>query len=405
MYSLSVTTTQIERIEKQSGLKLYRYSPSDSRAVSDHLKQAIGEDGKPTRQLRQEEHAFIRNERILSQLDATYAFRYFAQISDGGGLFYLDHLWDSQKLLLARLGALEERNVAQAQRKEACDGMLIADHKGGRQLGHTAISRALIWHRTLFYPHTRTASVSVDEPGITGVFSKDELLYENLPWWLKPELRYKSKDAHFKFEPLGSSVTYYQAQQRSGVGTGIGTGQTFDVSHMTEVAMYAYPQMLEKDFFPTIPQNPYSLCILETTAFYRGGWWFEFSEAVRHGRKPRWSYLFIPFYAEPSKYRRQPPEGWQPNGHTLAMASTVERTSPEFMNGQTIHLSREQLYWWESSYAEAQESNSLNSWLSNYSVTPEQSFQHAGQSAFPLQLLDELRMRASNGIAYEVEVA
>lgn len=406
MYSESITQAQIAKAEKLADFKTFRNTPSDSRAIhNERLKGVVDDAGKPTRELTQEEKWFITNEQILCQVDFEYSLRYFQQISDGGGLFYLDNLWDSQKLLLASLGQLEEKNVAQAKRGEPCDGMLIADHKGGRQLGHTAISRALIWHRTLFYPHTRTASVSVDEPGITGVFSKDELLYESLPWWLKPELRYKSKDAHFKFEPFGSSVTYYQAQQRSGVGTGIGTGQTFDASHMTEVAMYAYPQMLEKDFFPTIPQNPYSLCLLETTAFYRGGWWFEFSEAVRHGRKPRWSYLFIPFYAEPTKYRRTPPEGWQPNAHTLATAATVERTSPEFMNGATVRLTKEQLYWWETSYAEAQESNSLNSFLGNYACTVEQSFQHAGQSAFPLQLLDDLRMRASGGIAYEVEVA
>jgi len=83
----------------------------------------------------------------------------------------------------------------------------------------------------------------------------------------------------------------------------------------------------------------------------------------------------------------------------------VERTSPEFMNGATVRLGKEQMYWWETSYAEAQESNSLNSFLGNYATTVEQSFQHAGQSAFPLQLLDELRMRAQDGIAYEVEVA
>ena len=97
----------------------------------------MGDDGKLTRQLRPEEHAFIRNERILCQLDFAYALRFIVQISDGGGLFYLDNLWDSQKLLLARLGQLEEQNIAQAQRGEPCDGMLIADHKGGRQLGHT----------------------------------------------------------------------------------------------------------------------------------------------------------------------------------------------------------------------------------------------------------------------------
>src|SRR3990167_5117524 len=76
MYSSTITQAQVDKLEASTNLKLYRHTPADSRAVSDHLKSAMGDDGKLTRQLRPEEHAFIRNERILCQLDATYALRY-----------------------------------------------------------------------------------------------------------------------------------------------------------------------------------------------------------------------------------------------------------------------------------------------------------------------------------------
>src|SRR3990167_11330943 len=93
MYSTSVTQSQIERLEASANLKLYRHTPEDSRAVSEHLKNAIGvTDGKLTRQLRHEEHAFIRNERILCQVDFAYSLRYMcnppeAPIWMAGGSF------------------------------------------------------------------------------------------------------------------------------------------------------------------------------------------------------------------------------------------------------------------------------------------------------------------------------
>ena len=45
----------------------------------------------------------------------------------------------------------------------------------------------------------------------------------------------------------------------------------------------------------------------------------------------------------------------------------------------------------------------LNYFLSNYCATPEESFQHSGESAFDPELLDELRLRTRPGDAYEFD--
>jgi hypothetical protein len=177
------------------------------------------------------------------------------------------------------------------------------------------------------------------------------------------------------------------------------------MNHNTEVSSWQYAKMLEIDFFPTLPQNPYTFSLQETTPLGRTGpgwWWFKWSERVRKGKIPRWAYLYIPFYAEPKKYRRHPPDGWNPNEQTKEMAWKVFQTSAEFV-GKQITLDREQLYWWESSYGEALENNSLNLFLSNYSITPEQSFQHTSTSAIKVEVLDWMRTTAGNGIAYELE--
>ena len=116
---------------------------------------------------------------------------------------------------------------------------------------------------------------------------------------------------------------------------------------------------------------------------------------------PRWKYLYIPFYAEPKKYRRHPADSWQPSELTMQMAWKVNQTSQEFV-GKQVTLEREQMYWWETSYDEALANNALNLFLSNYSVTPEQSFQHTTYSAISATVLDWMRTTSSPGVAYEI---
>jgi hypothetical protein len=408
MYSESSTATDLERIEAAFRLKLHRYTPEESAELTDYLTRLHEEDKlvEPSGAIHRKEHAaFIRNERLLFQWDFQYALRYIQLIQDSGGCGPLVP-WESQRLLLRKVAALEDMNLDKAARGERADGILIADHKGGRQLGHTAIARALIWHRILSHPYTRAATIAVDETGLHKVYEKDELLFNRLPFFLQPDQGQgkflREKDQHWNLSVMGSSLTYYQSQQRSGVGVGLGTSGTYDVAHATELATYAYPDMLEMDFFPTLPQNPRTLCILETTAFGRGNWWHLFSEAVRHGRKARWTYLFIPFYAEPTKYRRTPPADWSPSESTLLTARKIEDTSTEFV-GKPVILERDQLYWWESSYADAVASNALNKFLSNYAPTPEISYQHTSASALSPQILDWMRSLTRPGEAYIFE--
>jgi len=210
---------------------------------------------------------------------------------------------------------------------------------------------------------------------------------------------YDKKAEHIQFnEEHGSRIAYLHNNTQSGFGV----GSQYDINHNTEVSRWPYPKAIEIDLEPTLPQHPYTLSIQETTPYGFENWWYHFSEKVRKGKLPRWAYLFIPFYAEPKKYRRHPSDSWRPNQATLDMAYKVYTTSKEFV-GKQVTLSREQLYWWESSYNEAMEKNSLNLFLSNYSITPEQSFQHTTISAINAVTLDWMRTTSGEGIAYEVE--
>jgi hypothetical protein len=402
MYSATITTKHCEKIEAELGVKLHRYTQEESWELAAYVEKR---KLRPTH----DDLAFIRNEQVLSQQDFYYALRYFQIERDGvegGGVGpFSQTFWESQQILLNLIAKLEEKNIDYYDKGYPCDGILIADNKGGRQLGHTMIARAIICHRLVFWPHTRAMSASVDEDKTLELYSRDKLILDHLPFFLKPagwgdrSTGFDKKAEHIQFgEEHGSRILYQHGKQQSGIGT----GRQFDVSHLTEVSQFPYPRQIELDFLPTIPQHPYSFCILETTPQGRKNWWYAFAERCRKKRMPRWSYMFVPFYAEPKKYRRHPPDGWKPNEQTLQTAWKVYNTSEELV-GKPVTLERDQLYWWESMYNEALENNSLNLFLSNYSITPEQSFQSTTQSAVRSDILDWMRTTSTEGIAYEVD--
>lgn len=269
---------------------------------------------------------------------------------------------------------------------ETTTGTYVAE---GFASHNTALGRLLMMHRATTVPSARCMSASVDDDKIMEMYDRDKLVYDNLPAFLQPSIDYDEKAQHLYFS-LGSKIIYQVGSQKSGLGV----GRQFELSHITECSTWPNPLMIELDFFPAIPRSLLTLSILESTAYGRGNWWHEFSENVRKGLEPRWSYLFIPWYAELSKYRSQPPTTWEPSKVALLHAQKVHDTSPEYV-GHTVMLPRENLYWWESERAAAQRKGRLNFFLTNYCATPEESFQHSGQSPFDAALLEELRLNSS----------
>ena len=88
-------------------------------------------------------------------------------------------------------------------------------------------------------------------------------------------------------------------------------------------------------------------------------------------------------------------------GFALLHAQKVHDTSPEYV-GRAVMLPRENLYWWETTRESYRKGDKLNFFLTNFSATPEESFQHSTQSAFSAEFLAELRDRTRPGVPYEI---
>jgi len=332
----------------------------------------------------------------MSMLDFLYwAERYCTIQQDGGGICKLVP-WESQCLLLDAMAKREAEMHERAIKGDSVDGVLVVGTKA-RQLGETALGRAACVHRLTTQHHRRAIAASVDEDKVQELYDRDKLIIDNLPWYLQPSLGYDEKRTHLYFGGLDSRVIYQVSSQKSGLGV----GRQFDLGHLTELSTWINASAVELDFFPTLPQSLSTFCLLESTAFGRGNFWHDFTERVRHGYSARWTYVFIPWYAEVTKYHRTPPVDWKPAETTFKHIARVYETSPEFM-GRNVQLTPAQAWWWESTRADYMKGNNLSFFLTNFCSTPEESFQHSGQSAFDPILLDSLRGGVQKGVPYEL---
>lgn len=399
MYHPSVIQRNVEKIEAATGFNLVRHTYAHSEEWTANVRDAWDlSKNALNRPLTEEETSFITNERLMCQWDYRYwCERYNIIEIDGvlgGGIGPL-RIGESQEPLLKKIAKAELEETEKIRRGETADGILIADHKA-RQVWHTALCRSISMHRATLHPNSKCLAGSVDDDKIQELYERDMRCYENLPWFLRPELEFNEKNEHLSFK-IGSKIQYMISSKKSSYGQGIQYG---GASHVTELSEFENPARLEVDFFPTIPQSPTALLVLESRANGRDNWWRFFTESVRKGNKPRWRYNFTPWYAETRKYRRTPPDGWKPSDVAMLHAKKVYETSAEFV-GKSIYLPKEQLYWWETQRAEYIDSGTLNFFLTNFCATPEESFQHAGESAFDAELLDELRLKARNARPYE----
>jgi hypothetical protein len=82
-------------------------------------------------------------------------------------------------------------------------------------------------------------------------------------------------------------------------------------------------------------------------------------------------------------------------------ARRVYETSREY-TGKDVLLDKSQLYWYETERAAAQRRGKLNLFLTNFCATPEESFQHTGNSQFSVDVLERLRVGAINPNFYEI---
>lgn len=208
-------------------------------------------------------------------------------------------------------------------------------------------------------------------------------MYDHLPRWMKPTTTSNS-NIGIAFTN-GSSVLL-----QNSTGANVGQGAKWHWTHLTECASWdknKVSDQIDNHLTNAISPSVKGMAFLESTSQGLNDWWHLSTELARKHQLPRWNYFFVPWYAIEEISIGYPPEGWQPKPDTLAHRDLVERTSPEFMDGQTYRLTAGQMYYWESTRYGFEIKGTLAEFYKNYPATPEESFVSSGRASFPLEVI------------------
>ena len=405
VYHPKIISKAYERFEAKFGIRLKEYSVAEIDERLEHLPKP-NDKGRLVHPLTKEQKEFVTNEQVVTQFNFSYwAERYAWFVHDpamGGGMGRFEP-WESQRVAMAKVAALQLEQWERAERGETTDGIRLVEHKG-RQQGFTEKDCLYIMHRITRRQLQRGIAASVDDDKIQELYDRHKTIYDNLPWFLKPGIKYDTKAQDWQLEDTGGQILYQTATQKGGIGQ----GRQRDIGQFTEMSAWDQAAgwdttrvQFELQFVPTLPQSKWTLFFTESTSMTRGDWWHGFTDRVRRKRVPGWTYLFVPYYAQEHKYTRTPPADWQPSELTKRHIRRVWDTSQEFL-GRHVMLTKPQAYWYETEYEAAREARALNLFLTNRCATPEESFQHATRSAFEPELLDALRKATTQPGMYEV---
>ena len=371
----------------------------EARARMTQLQGLCEEGGALLRPLRPEEERWILNELVLSKASFEYwATRYTLIKTKDTTSTPLFPLFESQAIILDRIGKIEE----QCHSGERLDGILVAILKA-RQLGASTLSEAMLGHRSFLYGNT-TALIAADVPAQSAyLFNMLERIYDNLPWWMQPEQKYREKDAQLYFNQTDSLILVESGKSVRGGNTlgqergQMARGKTIPLAHLSEISTWENAGQIDDSLMPAIPRHPRTLAIFESTARGRGNEWHDMWLVACRGIG-RIAPIFIPWYGESRTYVARAPDGWNPSELALAHAERALDVSARWC-GKTIRLTRDQLFWWETTRAEAKEKRRLHTFLAEYCADPNEAFQNTGQSVFPFEVLHDIRQRIKKPLA------
>ena len=371
------------------------YSREDSAQFTAQLSEVRGEDGILKRKLAPDEETFLAATRLRITFDAPYFLERFVYIDEEGhGLRPLYPLWESQKCALNRIAQIELSRVVEKHP----DGILINNLKA-RQLGMSTFAEALVAHRILTRTHTRALAGADVEGQAAYLFSMVSRIYDNLPWFLRPErtTNVRGKEMAFSngsfLRTAWGKSTRGELQEVAGRQKGhIGRGQTFSVVHISELSTWDNPSQLDDALLPAIPMSPLTFVFFESTAKGAGNWWHQQWLAAEEG-SGRFLNLFIPWGVEPSKYSIPAPVDWEPSETTLQQARKAESIWPKYI-GYSITLTRDQLYFYETTRAYYAKKGDIAKFFEEYASDPEECFLYSGKSVFTLEQLEQIDQKA-----------
>ena len=269
---------------------------------------------------------------------------------------------------------------------------------------NSTLCSSILCHRTTTHPHTFGLLASDVPDNSAFLYDMYERQLDHLPWWMLPGIDERVKNDEIVFSTgsrlfVGASKSTRGADKLrrdsvDGRKGQLGRGRTIAVAHLSEMATWTNPTQVDFSFMPTVPYSPVVFVAKESTAQGWGprNWWYTDWQLAKGG-KGRTRAIFIPWYAEPSKYRLPAPLSWSPDDDTLAHARRAETLGPRWLH-KAVSLTRDQLFWYQNAREEADAKDLLGEFLQEFPADDEEAFQMSGRSIFTVKVIERIKAQA-----------
>jgi hypothetical protein len=253
---------------------------------------------------------------------------------------------------------------------------------------NSTLAEGLIFQHTIFNEAVNTLIVAQNPAQSDYLFSMSLLAMENLPWWMQPRVRFRSKARYLVLDSDNpemrglNSTIYVDAANKL---TGVSVGRTIHCAHLSELSDWDNAEILTEQIFPTM-SGKNVIAILESTARGADGFWYDFwTEAVESWGEEDWEWkpIFVEWF-RCSDYS-------MPSESKFNRTAEEEKICDKVLRASGYNLTDEQLNWRRIKRKETIKiKGDDTSFLQEYPLTWQESFQASGLCAFPKSLLYEI---------------
>lgn len=268
-----------------------------------------------------------------------------------------------------------------------------------RQMGLSTLFEGLIFQDTSNNKFKNSLIVAHEEPASQNLFNMSKLFYEELPSIIRPMKKYSNgKVLAFESPENDEGLKQLNPGLRSKItiataGAGeVGRSATYHNIHASEVAFFPDARTTMLGLLQSVPDEPNTLVVLESTANGVGGYFYEMWQNAVKGNN-EFIPIFLPWFIDETYTRPFRSEGHRSQFIEEVMTVTQDNDGNEVKSYERSlmekhDLSFEQLNWRKYTIENKCEGDVLL-FMQEYPATAEEAFISSGRPVFPISALQE----------------
>lgn len=239
-----------------------------------------------------------------------------------------------------------------------------------RQLGMSTITEAVMFCRSFVFPSSAGLVVAHENDSSEHLFGMTQLYWDTCPWANLYSPKYASKK-ELVWRETGSSIHIATARNIRA-----GRGRTLSSLHASEVGFWDRADDLMLGLRQSVPDNPNTMIVLESTANGVGNWFYNTWKAAEVGDNEYYP-LFFSWWHHP-EYK----------GSYINVSTPLSNLSEEERVLTRLGVDDDHMIWRRWAIANLC-GGDINRFHQEYPSTPEEAFIVSGTNVFPHDALKQ----------------